>query len=107
IFTFIVTRSVTRDPHRDATTKDFCYGYHRWAITFTRTNEKALGVYLILRNPSQNTKCFADFTFTLLNREHFSRNESFTEKQCKFTMERPAQEASIGISRELGLGSEL
>lgn len=27
IFTFIVTRSVTRDLHRDATTKDFYYGY--------------------------------------------------------------------------------
>ena len=39
----IVTKSVVRDPHRDATTKDFIYGYHRWALTFTRANEKALG----------------------------------------------------------------
>lgn len=46
IFTFIVTKSVIRDPHRDATTKDFIYGYHRWALTFTRANEKALGKFL-------------------------------------------------------------
>lgn len=91
IFTFIVTRSVSRDFHRDATTKDFCYGYHRWAVSFSRTNDKILGVYLILRNPSQNTKCFCDFTFTLLNREHYSKNELFSEKQCKFSLDHPAQ----------------
>ena len=91
VFTFIVTRSVTRDLYRDATTKDFCYGYHRWAISFTRANDKVLGVYLILRNPSPNTKCFADYSLTLLNREHFSKNESYTEKQCKFTVDHPAQ----------------
>jgi hypothetical protein len=91
VFTFIVTRSVTRDLHRDATTKDFCYGYHRWAVSFTRANDKILGVYLILRNPSPNTKCYADFSLTLLNREHFSKNECFSEKQCKFTIDHPAQ----------------
>nr|XP_046914060.1 UPF0746 protein DDB_G0281095-like [Dermatophagoides farinae] len=91
IFTFIVTRSVTRDLHRDATTKDFYYGYHRWAISFTRANDRALGVFLLLRNPSPSTKCYADFTLTLLNREHFSRNEQHQEKQCKFTTEHTTQ----------------
>ena len=101
VFTFIVTPSVTRDLYRDATTKDFCYGYHRWAISFTRANDKVLGVYLILRNPSPNTKCFADFSLTLLNREHFSKNESFTEKQCKFTVEHPAQVSFINSIKTL------
>lgn len=95
IFTFIVTRSVTRDLHRDATTKDFYYGYHRWAISFTRANDKALGVYLILRNPSPSTKCFVNFTLTLLNREHFSRNEQHTEKQCEFTVDRTTQVSGL------------
>ena len=80
IFTFIVTRSVTRDLHRDATTKDFYYGYHRWAISFTRANDRALGVFLLLRNPSPSTKCYADFTLTLLNREH-SGGETTTNQQ--------------------------
>ncbi|KAH9407552.1 hypothetical protein TYRP_012374 [Tyrophagus putrescentiae] len=90
IFTFIVTRSVTRDLHRDATTKDFFYGYHKWAISFTRANDKVLGVYLILRDTSPSATCFADFSLSLLNREHFSRNEQYSEKQCKFTSDHPA-----------------
>lgn len=86
IFTFIVTRSVTRDQHRDVTTKDFTYNYHKWAVSFTRT-EKLMGVFLILRTLSPGSKCLVDFTFTLLNREHFSKNENFTEKQKKFTVD--------------------
>lgn len=93
VFTFIVTRSVTRDVHRDATTKDFVFGYHRWAVSFSRT-EKVLGVYLILRNPSAGTKCYVDFTFTLLNREHFSKNEVYAEKQCRFSVDHPSHGTS-------------
>ncbi|KAH6948310.1 hypothetical protein HPB50_023374 [Hyalomma asiaticum] len=40
VFTFIATRSVTRDLHRDATTKDFPFAYHRWAVSFVRTDKK-------------------------------------------------------------------
>ncbi|XP_035207201.1 uncharacterized protein LOC118182039 [Stegodyphus dumicola] len=93
VFTFIVTRSVTRDVHRDATTKDFVFGYHRWAVSFTRT-EKVLGVYLILRNPSECTKCYVDYTFTILNREHFSKNEVYPQKQICFSVEEPAHGTS-------------
>lgn len=91
IFTFIVTKSVTRDFHRDATTKDFCFGYHRWAISFQRPTEKVLGVHLLLRNPSPSTACVVDFSLTLLNREHFSQNEVYSKKQAKFTITNPMQ----------------
>lgn len=91
IFTFIVTKSVTRDFHRDATTKDFCFGYHRWAISFQRPTEKVLGVHLLLRNPSPSTSCVVDFTLSLLNREHFSQNEVYTKRQAKFTITNPMQ----------------
>lgn len=91
VFTFIVTKSVTRDFHRDATTKDFCFGYHRWAISFQRPTEKVLGVHLLLRNPSPNTACVVDFTLTLLNRQHFSQNEVYTKRQAKFTITNPMQ----------------
>ncbi|XP_064466638.1 uncharacterized protein LOC135377855 [Ornithodoros turicata] len=89
VFTFIVTRSVTRDLHRDATTKDFPFGYHRWALSFVR-NEKVLGVFLVIRNPAPGSRCYLDFTFTLLNREHFSKNEVLSEKQVRFTAEQAA-----------------
>lgn len=94
VFTFIATRSVTRDLHRDATTKDFPFGYHRWAVSFVRT-DKVLGVLLRIRNPAPGSRCYLDFTFTLLNREHFSKNEAISEKQVRFT----AEESSHGSSR--------
>ncbi|XP_046439487.1 uncharacterized protein LOC124190690 [Daphnia pulex] len=90
VFTFVVTRSVTRDLHRDVTSKEFSYGYHRWAITFSRAG-KVLGVYLVWRNPSEGMRVYIDFSFTLLNREHFSSNETFSGRQIKFTFDSPAQ----------------
>ncbi|XP_071513816.1 uncharacterized protein [Panulirus ornatus] len=90
VFSFVVTRSVTRDLHRDVTSKELTYGYQRWAITFSRS-EKVLGVYLVWRNPCEGMRVYIDFTFTLLNREHFSGNEAFTGKQVKFTFDSPAQ----------------
>ncbi|OQR69122.1 hypothetical protein BIW11_12461, partial [Tropilaelaps mercedesae] len=38
--------------------------------------------------------CCVDFTLTLLNREHFSRNESLSEKQTPFTVDSPAHGAA-------------
>lgn len=94
VFTFIVTKSVTRDLHRDVTSKEFVYGYQKWAITFSRT-EKVLGVYLVWRNPSEGMKVHVDFSFTLLNREHFSANETFSGKSVKFSYDSPAQVSFI------------
>lgn len=90
VFSFVVTRSVTRDLHRDVTSKEFTYGYHRWAITFSRAG-KVLGVYLVWRNPSEGMRVYIDFSFTLLNRDHFSANEMFSGRQVKFTFDSPAQ----------------
>lgn len=90
VFTFVVTKSVTRDLERDITSKEFVCGYQKWAITFSRT-DKVLGVYLVWRNASEGMRVYVDFTFTILNREHFSVNESFSGKQIKFTYESPAQ----------------
>ncbi|GFW32958.1 uncharacterized protein TNCV_1775231 [Trichonephila clavipes] len=78
--TGIFTRSVTRDFYRDATTKEFTFGSHRWVISFNRSDSKMLGVHLILRNATAGTRCYVDFTFCLLNREHFSKNEIYVEK---------------------------
>lgn len=89
VFTFVVTKSVTRDLERDITSKEFVCGYQKWAITFSRT-DKVLGVFLIWRNASESMRAYVDFTFTILNREHFSVNESFSGKQIKFTYESPA-----------------
>lgn len=36
-------------------------------------------------------RVYIDFSFTLLNREHFSSNETFSGRQIKFTFDSPAQ----------------
>ncbi|KAK6624912.1 hypothetical protein RUM44_011776 [Polyplax serrata] len=89
VFTFVVTKSVTRDLERDVTSKEFMCGYQKWAITFSRT-DKVLGVFLVWRNASEGMRIYIDFSFTILNREHFSVNETFSGKQIKFTYESPA-----------------
>ncbi|XP_020289535.1 uncharacterized protein LOC109857542 isoform X2 [Pseudomyrmex gracilis] len=90
VFSFVVTRTVVRDPERDVTSKELVCGFQRWAVAFSR-GEKVLGVYLVWRGASRNLRVYVDFTFTLLNREHFSMNESFSGKRVKFTYEAPAQ----------------
>lgn len=76
VFTFVVTKSVTRDPDRDVTSKEFACGHQKWSITFSRT-DKMLGAYLVWKSASESVRVYVDFTFTILNREHFSVNESF------------------------------
>lgn len=82
VFTFIVTKSVTRDLERDVTSKEFSCGNQKWAITFSRT-DKVLGVYLVWKSTSDLMRVYVDFSFTILNREHFSVNEGFSGKQVK------------------------
>lgn len=45
VFTFVVTRSATREPDRDVTSKDFCCAHQRWAVAFNRSADAALGTY--------------------------------------------------------------
>ncbi|CAG9135901.1 unnamed protein product [Plutella xylostella] len=84
VFTFVVTRSATREPDRDVTSKDFCCAHQRWAVAFSRT-DAALGVYLVWRGACEGMRVYVDFTFTLLSRDHFTANEGFSGKQVRFS----------------------
>lgn len=53
--------------------------------------DKVLGVFLVWKSACENMRVYVDLTFTLLNPQHFSLNESFSGKQVKFTAECPAQ----------------
>ena len=40
VFTFLVTKSVTKSTiNRDVISKDFTYGFHRWAVSFSKENK--------------------------------------------------------------------
>jgi hypothetical protein len=36
VFSFVVTRSVVRDPERDVTSKELVCGFQKWAVAFSR-----------------------------------------------------------------------
>ncbi|WAR12508.1 hypothetical protein MAR_026688 [Mya arenaria] len=86
VFTFVLPAKVATYDNPDAYTKDVVYGYHKWTVSFIRTNVH-LGCFLKLQTAGNGMKCQIDFSFTLLNREHFTRNETFIEKSCIFTPE--------------------
>ncbi|GBP38718.1 hypothetical protein EVAR_22367_1 [Eumeta japonica] len=112
VFVFVVTRSATRDPDRDVTSKDFCCAHQRWAVAFSRHDDALgesetrgnrfpmspaitiavrAGVYLVWRGGGEGVRVYADFAFTLLSRDHFSANEGFSGEQVRFSAGRLAQ----------------
>ena len=50
VFTFLVTKSVTKSTiNRDIISKDFVYGFHRWAVSFSKEN-KVIQTVIIYKN---------------------------------------------------------
>lgn len=47
VFSFVVTRSVVRDPERDVTSKELVCGFQRWSVAFSRGNKVHL-IYTLL-----------------------------------------------------------
>ena len=99
VFTFIVPPTVTTDLSTDIYSRDFVYGHQRWCICLV-PYDKAVGAYLTLKNVSAGMTCRIDFAFTMVNKEHFSKNESIAEKNVEFTAEKPThgRKTFIGLS---------
>lgn len=86
VFTFVLPNKITREFSPDIFSKEFTYGYQKWNVSFVRS-DKHLGSYLRLQTPAEGMTCRLDFSFTMLNKEHFTRNESYIEKSNDFTPE--------------------
>ena len=99
VFTFQLPPSLTKEFAPDVFSRYFSYGGHTWGIHLMRS-EKHIGAYLCLKNTSEGLSCKIDFTFTLLNRDHFTRNDSVVERGCHFDMEKHThgRKTFIGIS---------
>jgi hypothetical protein len=66
-------------------TREFFCRNIPFALTFVKNNDQ-LNAFLLHRSRDTETlEMTLDLSVTLLCREHFTRNESFTEKNCKFT----------------------
>lgn len=86
VFTFVLPNKILREFSPDVYSKDFVYGYQKWTVSFVK-NDHHLGAYLKLQSSSTAMVCKLDYSFTILNSEHFTKNESFLEKGCVFSGE--------------------
>ncbi|XP_021373518.1 uncharacterized protein LOC110463337 [Mizuhopecten yessoensis] len=84
VFTFSLPNKILREFSPDVYSKDFVYGYQKWTVSFVKSDHH-LGAYLKLQTSSNAMLCKMDYSFTFLNSEHFTKNESFLEKGCEFS----------------------
>lgn len=87
IFTFVLPNKLLREYTPEVYGKDFVYGFQKWNVNFSKSDVH-LGAHLKLITASPGMNVNVDFSFTILNKEHFTRNESFSEKGCAFNVEK-------------------
>ncbi|KAI0225692.1 hypothetical protein LSAT2_023559 [Lamellibrachia satsuma] len=95
VFTFALPESLpcldsaaTGSAAGDFISRDFNYGHQRWRVTFARTSSH-IGASLTLAHVTTGMTCVVDFNFTMVNREHFTKNDVYSERSCQFTAESP------------------
>ncbi|XP_013418227.1 uncharacterized protein LOC106179232 [Lingula anatina] len=87
VFTFIVPPKILRD-YADLSSREFEYGYQRWTLSFVKS-AKHIGVFLELKKATEGLNCTIDFVITLINHDHFTRNEELRERKTQFTVDMP------------------
>ncbi|XP_065936490.1 uncharacterized protein [Magallana gigas] len=99
VFTFQLPAKLMKDSAQTSFSKDFNYGYQKWTASFVKS-EKHLGAFLRLRTASPHVVCNVDYAFTMVNTEHFTKNETFIEKGSEFTKENDTRGRQTFISLE-------
>ena len=84
IYTFLLPNKILREFSPDVYSKDFVCGYQKWTVSFVKS-ERHLGSYIKLQSLAPGMVCKADYSFTMVNKEHFTKNETYIEKACEFT----------------------
>src|SRR6218665_574383 len=88
VFTFLLPPSVATVTSQDIFSKEFSYGHHRWTLSTVR-GDQHLGAYLAMANVYDGMTCSVDFTMTLLNNDHYTKNETYVERGCVFSSQNP------------------
>jgi hypothetical protein len=86
VFTFMIPSSFILDADTELRSRDFTSSNQKWSLSFMKNNGQ-LSPMLTLKSVYEGMSVNADYGITLINREHFTRNESFVEKNAKFTYE--------------------
>jgi hypothetical protein len=87
------------DVDTELKSRDFTSSNQKWALSFTKYNGQ-MSAFLTLKSAYEGMQVMADYGITLINREHFTRNESFTEKGAKFTFDNCSQGRKSFVSIE-------
>ncbi|CAH1779752.1 unnamed protein product [Owenia fusiformis] len=99
IFTFILPASLTNEYATGKYSRDFVYGNQKWNILLNK-GDKHLSSYLTLKNAAKGMACTVDYTVSLLNQEHFTKNECFTNKASMFS----SDQCTHGLRTFVGIG---
>ncbi|CAF1044066.1 unnamed protein product [Didymodactylos carnosus] len=83
LFTFILPSSYLLNTEEELLTREFICKHIPFVLSFVKNGDQ-LNAFLLQRNISETLEVTLDFSLNLLCREHFTRNENFVEKQCKF-----------------------
>ncbi|KAL3311299.1 hypothetical protein Ciccas_010121, partial [Cichlidogyrus casuarinus] len=95
IFTFVIVPQLIRGLVDQISSMPFVYGHHLWRLIVHR-KEPHLGVFLECLSiancfedgsNSQDCNVVVDATFSIQNRQHFSRNEQFELNRVVFSLE--------------------
>jgi hypothetical protein len=87
IFTFMLPSNFVLDPNDcELKSRDFSSSNQKWSLSFSKTSNQ-LNAFLTLKSSCDHMIVTADFGVTLVNREHFTRNEAFFEKNFNFIHE--------------------
>lgn len=99
IFTFMIPSNFVLDMDTELKSRDFTSSNQKWSLSFYKNNGQ-LSTFLSLKSAYEGMTVTADYGITLINREHFIRNESFVEKTTKFTYENASQGRKAFVSIE-------
>lgn len=83
-FTFILPSATLSDDSLEILSRDFAYAGHKWRLCLQKKDKQHLSPYLQLISVSPGIRCIVDVIFVLVNRETFSQNETYSEKQVQF-----------------------
>lgn len=99
VFTFMIPSSFILDVDTDLKSRDFTSSHQKWSLSFSKLDGQ-LSAFVTLKSAYEGMTVTADYSITLINREHFTRNESFSEKTAKFTFDNASQGRRAFVSIE-------
>ena len=68
----------------DISSRQFVFASQKWRILLTKRDSSHLSPYVEWVGRSAQTIINVDFTFTLLNADSYTQNETFASKMCQF-----------------------